>query len=420
MRGFQSYDPGRAVRPSTRSANSFRPYEPGHLGEPPLPEKQYPSEAERNLLPLKVEQYNDTTGGIVLNEEGKRFLEAVRRGFVPNTPIGLGTLEAWGGVGREERIRAGLYDFDAFLSKWYGGSYADAVSAAHQAAPLWGADLNAWLRAIDGQYGQTSGSDLVKNEVTGQWVPKSDVLFYGTLSDGQVELRTAAGTWRWPGPGYVEPVVRRWTGKVAIENVLDDSEAQGQAASGPLYPAIAMKQDEFQTDGTWERFPWIGLSKITNGPEEQRFHRETIEKYGSTVRTRLWSTLSAAEKAEIERDLGGTVSIVKIPRASAPTPVQTVTRNTDLTIPSPETIPVGVPPVVRNDGSLAPAPPMTSSGGMRPPLTFGSDDVTRVTLSVAGQQPSDALPLVKIIGYAAAAGLGLALLAGAFGRSRRR
>lgn len=51
-------------------------------------------------LRIKVDYYNNPTQyGITLNTEARLFLDAVSRGYVPNSPEGLGTLLAYLGMG---------------------------------------------------------------------------------------------------------------------------------------------------------------------------------------------------------------------------------------------------------------------------------------------------------------------------------
>lgn len=51
-------------------------------------------------LRIKVDYYNNPAQyGVTLNTEGRLFLDAVSRGYIPNSPEGLGTLLAYLGMG---------------------------------------------------------------------------------------------------------------------------------------------------------------------------------------------------------------------------------------------------------------------------------------------------------------------------------
>lgn len=76
------------------------------------------------------------------------FYEAVRQGYVPDSEAGLGLLLEWLSPGTSTRLAAGLYAFQAFLTKWYQVPFASAVGQA-RADP-------AWLAAVQAEYGQTA------------------------------------------------------------------------------------------------------------------------------------------------------------------------------------------------------------------------------------------------------------------------
>lgn len=76
-------------------------------------------EAVANALRLKFEQYtNPAAHGVSLNAEGRMFLEAVRRGHVPETVEGLGTLLAWLGMGRVDPSNPRPGPITAFFDEW--------------------------------------------------------------------------------------------------------------------------------------------------------------------------------------------------------------------------------------------------------------------------------------------------------------
>lgn len=149
----------------------------------------------------------------------------------------------------------------------------------------------------------------IRNQVTGVDVPKSQVLFYGELPDGQIELRTTQGTWRWAGPNYREPPpLLAWTGKVALDFVLVDNAFE----AGLGYPVYAMRQLNYMNDGSIIG-QWQGWSAWTTEEALRRSYGETIQKYGSTLRVRFLSELSSVEVADITQRTGGSPVVPMVP-----------------------------------------------------------------------------------------------------------
>ncbi len=124
----------------------------------PLPPTLYNWDAaargEEALIPAKFDKYTNAAAyGITLNDEGRNFLEAVARGFVPKTPAGLETFLAWVSKSTADVLKAGLLDWFAFRVRFVSKLSASAASAYIGAAAQYGVSPAALQQALTAMYG---------------------------------------------------------------------------------------------------------------------------------------------------------------------------------------------------------------------------------------------------------------------------
>ena len=78
------------------------------------------------MMQLKFDYYTDPVGhGVSECDEGRMFLDAVNRGYVPKTPEGLASLLSWNGMGDYDRdlIPTGRpVEISNYFSGWYRGT----------------------------------------------------------------------------------------------------------------------------------------------------------------------------------------------------------------------------------------------------------------------------------------------------------
>ena len=185
----------------------------GGLGAIPLPTIPLTSQAGGFQTAQKYQDYtaarSPSTTGIQPNAEALLFYEAVRRSFVPDTAAGLGLLLEWLSPGTSTRIAAKLYEFQAFLTKWYQVPFLSAAMQA-QSDP-------AWLAAIQAEYGQQAPSTptpmAAPIPVALLWSPGLQILVdyrsppspgdgmnFATVGWRSIEQNASTAAWRAIGP----------------------------------------------------------------------------------------------------------------------------------------------------------------------------------------------------------------------------
>ncbi len=245
-----------------------------------LPPKLYPLPAEHDLIFQsggKFDQYtNPTKYGVVLNQEGNLFNAAVTAGIVPNTPEGLETLLAYIGGGYNAGVQE-LGDVYKEFFRWYGVFLNVSV--------------------------QPGGIKTFTGAVYYPGSLPNNYKSYTTDANGlhTLVLNTGAKITWGDGPGGTDPNYKppaTWTGKVAIDYVFLHKNLPAP------YPVYAFRQQNFMSDGSIVG-SWTGRAEY-NTPAGVRARYEapgeTVQKYGSTVRTQFYVDLSPAEKAEIKAE----------------------------------------------------------------------------------------------------------------------